>query len=144
MSAELVAARAENERLKKENLELTAKAAEADKKFVDLREAAIPVYNYALQLQGALKQATADNDALTNKYNYLLADAKEQMTRANDALVRMNAQYAKQQRFANALALYNAMPKYPPYVLPQPVAPQNLNINCTSSNIGSTTYTNCH
>lgn len=74
------------------------------------------IFKYAVKLQD-------DNTALTNKYNYLLADAKEQMQRANAEMASMNAQYAKQQRFANALALYNAMPKYQP--------PQTINLNIT-------------
>jgi len=93
------------------------------------------VFKYAVKLQD-------DNTALTNKYNYLLADAKEQLQRANAEMASMNAQYAKQQRFANALAVYALMPKPQPYIIPPP--PQSLNINCTSNSLGSTTYTNCH
>jgi chromosome segregation ATPase len=138
MSADLAAARVENERLRKENQELTARAAEADKKFVDLRDAALPVYNYAVKLDGMVKQANSDVQTMADKYNNLLMQA-------NNLVEQQNARLARQQRINNALAVYGAMQIHP-YVLPPPpvfVNPQ-ANIQCTSSNMGNTTYTNCH
>lgn len=138
MSAQLADARAEIERLKKENQEIS-------KKSVDLRDAAMQVYNESVQIQQAFKHAVDENVALTEKYNRLLDDAKEQLQRANAEMASMNSQYAKQQRFANALAIYSLMPKPQPYVLPQPVAPPPpVNLQCTTSSIGNTAYTNCH
>jgi len=137
MASELANVRAENEKLKKE-------AAETAKKSTDLRDAAMQVYNESVQIGQAYKKAVDENAALTEKYNNLLIEAKMELRRADDKLASANAQYASQQRFANALAIYSLMPKPQPYMLPLPAPPQNLNINCTSNSLGNTTYTNCH
>jgi hypothetical protein len=79
-------------------------------------EAARPVYNYAVQLEGEYKKAVADNNAMSDRYNALLLQA-------NNLVEQQNARLARQQRVNNALAVYNAMPKYQP--------PQTVNVNVT-------------
>lgn len=137
MSAQLANSRSEVERLKKENQELS-------KKYADLHDAALQVYNESVQTQQAYKKAVDENFAVTTKYNNLLIEAKMELRRANDMLAAANSQYAQQQGFSKALAIYALMPKPQPYVIPDPVLPTRFNINCTSNSLGTTTYTNCH
>lgn len=77
-----------------------------------------------------IKKLSDDNQALTEKYNSLLAVAKNNAEQASLLVQQMASQlnyqsqqnaFAQQMRLANALALYNAMPKYAP--------PQQININ---------------
>ena len=141
LSADIAASRAENERLRKENQELAARAAESDKKLADLRDAALKVYNESVQVNQAFKKTVDDNAALTDKYNDLLG-------RANSIINSQNARLARQQQVYNALTMYSMLPKSQPYVLPQPIVPQSapppVNLNCTTTNVGGTAYTNCH
>lgn len=116
LASQLADARAEVERLKKENQEITKKSAE-------LHDAATQVYNESVQLQQAYKKAVDENFQVTTKYNNLLIEAKMELRRAQDMLASANAQNADRQRFANALALYSLMPKYQP--------PQTINLNVT-------------
>jgi hypothetical protein len=59
----------------------------------------------------------SDNSEMVQKYNSLLALAQSQ-----DA--QLQAANSRQQRINNALALYNAMPKYTP--------PQTINLQVTN------------
>ncbi|HEY3768920.1 MAG TPA: hypothetical protein VGN44_09615 [Candidatus Angelobacter sp.] len=98
------------------------------------------IFKYALKLQQDYKTKSEAYDSLVDRYNATLQQA-------NSLINNQNARLARQQQIYNALAIYSAMPRSQPYVLPQPpvfTAPANTNISCTSSTLGSQTYTNCH
>lgn len=70
-----------------------------------------------------VQQLAGDNDSAVRRYNSLLADYKDYVNRVGIQL----AAIGQANRVANALALYNALPKYQP--------PQTINIqltNCTA------------
>lgn len=70
-----------------------------------------------------VQKLMSDNASIVQKYNALLSDYKDYVTRVGIEL----AQIGQANRISNALALYNAMPKYTP--------PQTVNVqimNCTA------------
>lgn len=81
---------------------------------------------------------TSDNDSMVQKYNSLLADYKDYVQRVGIQLAQIGAA----NRLSNALAVYNAMPRYspPPIQIYQPP----VQINCTSNTVGTFVYTNCN
>jgi hypothetical protein len=98
------------------------------------------IFKYAVKLQQDFKVKTEAYDSLVERYNSTLQEA-------NSLINNQNARLARQQQIYNALAIYSAMPKSQPYVLPPPpvfAAQPSTNINCTSNKIGDQTYTNCH
>jgi len=66
-----------------------------------------------------IQKLMEDNDAVVRRYNALLADYKDYVTRVGIQL----AAIGQANRVSNALALYNAMPKYSP--------PQQVNVQVT-------------
>jgi chromosome segregation ATPase len=95
-------------------------------------------YAQAVELQKEYQKLSAAHDTLISRYNELLAQA-------NTLLATANANLARQQRINNALAIYSMMPKYQPVQLPPPpVFAPALQINCTSTTMGTTVYTDCH
>lgn len=121
-------------------IEAQAKLAAAETVLAEMRDAGTKLVVYTTALETEYKKNLANYSALTDKYNSTLQDA-------NNIINNQNARLARQQRVNNALALYSAMPKAQPYVLPPPpvfTAPANTSINCTSTKSGDQTYTNCH
>jgi hypothetical protein len=64
----------------------------------------------------AYKKLSEDHDSAVRKYNALLSDYKDYVTRVGIQMAAMG----QANRISNALALYNAMPKYTP--------PQQVNV----------------
>lgn len=139
LSAEVAALRAERDKLKADNDQLAldnksllAINDDLGKKNENLRNGTVALLTENTK---QLQNLAASNAALTDKYNELLQQA-------NGVINTQNARLARQQQVANALALYSLMPKPQPYILP-PVT-QPVNLNCTTTAIGTTAYTNCH
>jgi hypothetical protein len=82
----------------------------------------IAIENDQNEYAKVVQKLAGDNDSVVQKYNALLSDYKDYVTRVGIQL----AQIGQANRVSNALALYNAMPKYTP--------PQQINIqvsDCT-------------
>jgi hypothetical protein len=111
---------------------------------------AIPPTDDAITLgseaEAAFKKLGEHDSQMVDKYNSLLTDYKDYVQRVGIQLAQIDQGYARQQRFNNALALYNAMPKYtpPPLQVFQPVVQPRLQTNCTTQYIGTTAYTDCN
>ena len=84
------------------------KKATADLHDTQLLELGIAIENGQTDRSKAMQRLAADNDATTSKYNSLLREYNDYVQRVN---IRM-AQIGAANRVSNALALYNAMPKY--------------------------------
>lgn len=127
---------ADNERLKAANKELSDSNIALAAKYEELRKSAFEALQFGKLAAGEYEKANTTNGELINKYNTLL-------NQANSIISQQNAHLAQQARISNALAIYGMMPRatYTPLQMPPTPSP---NINCTSSNIGTTTYTNCH
>jgi chromosome segregation ATPase len=105
---------AERDKLQSENKELESRNAELTKKYEELRTAAKDVLTYTQELDVHYRKMLDDYKSLLDDYNGAIRRASY-----TDAIQQTNAQ--RQQRFSNALALYQAMPKYQP--------PQTINVN---------------
>jgi hypothetical protein len=95
------------------------------------------VFTYATKLQQDYKSKAEAYDSLVDRYNSTLQQA-------NNIINAQNARLARQQQINNALAIFSAMPKSQPYQLPPPPVFNSKAINCTSNQMGTTTYTNCN
>jgi hypothetical protein len=114
--ATIAACRAENEQLR-------ANLAVVTKEYDAFKTDALKLLDYAKTLKAAYQQAVDDNDKLANKYNYLLAEAKQQLRDADEKLERVNRDLNHSNQRANFLAMYSLMPKYQP--------PPTINLNVT-------------
>ncbi len=106
-----------NKVLESKNKELEASNAELNQKMDEIRKAAAELLKADAIVYPAANKLQSDYGALVQKYNSLL-DVAQNL----DAQLR--AANSRQQRFNNALALYNAMPKYNP---PQQIQVTNCN-----------------
>jgi hypothetical protein len=82
--------------------------------------------SFGTQSETAVQKLAEHDSMAVEKYNALLSDYKEYVQQVDLQMAQVRQGYAQQQRFNNALALYNAMPKYTP--------PQTLNLrvmDCT-------------
>jgi uncharacterized protein YukE len=129
--------RVENESVKKELADTKQKSDAEAQKGEQIRSAAADVLKFNQQLFTEFQKVTTQRDDAVTRYNQLLS-------RANNALADVNARLSRQNQIANAFAIYSMMPKYTPPPLQMPSIPQSLNMNCTTSTIGTTSYTNCH
>jgi chromosome segregation ATPase len=108
-----------NKELESKNKELEARNAELTQKMEEIKKAATELLQADAVVYPAASKLQSDYGSLVQKYNSLL-DVAQNL----DAQLR--AANSRQQRFNNALALYNAMPKYTP--------PQQLQIQLTNCN----------
>jgi chromosome segregation ATPase len=106
-----------NKELESKNKELEDHNAELTKKMDEIRNAAAELLKLDAVVYPAANKLQSDYGSLVQKYNSLLEVAQNL-----DAQLR--AANSRQQRFNNALALYNSMPKYTP---PQQIQVTNCN-----------------
>ncbi len=106
-----------NKELQSKNKELEALNAELTQKMDEIKKAATELLNADSVVYPAANKLQTDYSTLVQKYNSLLEVAQNL-----DAQLR--AANSRQQRFNNALALYNSMPKYTP---PQQIQVINCN-----------------
>lgn len=138
--------KAENERLKAANKELSDSNIALSAKYEELRKSAFEVLQFGTRAANEYEKANAINGDIVAKYNNLLS-------RANDVINAQNARLAQQARVSNALAIYSMMPRYTPVQLappllftPAPQAPLKLSpeVVCRSVAVGNEIRTECN
>jgi hypothetical protein len=106
-----------------------APLSEDDKKAInavhddDILNLGVAIENDQKEYVKVAEKLSSDNDSVVRKYNALLSDYKDYVSRVGIQL----AAIGQANRVSNALALYNALPKYTP--------PQQVNVqimNCTA------------
>ncbi len=109
---------AERDKLQTANKELVDRNAELTKKYEELRTAAKDVLGYTQTLDVQYRNMLADFKFLSDAYDRAI---RERDIAAQATASQQTLRAAQQQRVANAIALYQAMPKYQP--------PQTINVN---------------
>jgi hypothetical protein len=114
LAADLERERARSAELEKDKKEAEARLAAAEKTLAEIKVVGTQVVDYTVALKAEYDKTVANYNALSDKYNNVVMQA-------NNSIVEANNRLARQQRIANAFALYNAMPRYNP--------PQTINLN---------------
>jgi predicted nuclease with TOPRIM domain len=131
--------------LGKSKQELEAKNAELTKKLDDLQAAGSDVLAYAQRLDAEYKALTVVYDAMVKQLNSSADAMVERNTRAAERMAAAQEQNAKINR---SMALFTVMQGMKTQPLPMPPAPilsqPRVRVNCTSSSLGNTVYTDCN
>lgn len=110
LSADLTAARAENERLRAVNAELQAST---ERLKVDNRSFEAINTDLAKKNETLKTSAVALLESDSKQYAELVEKYNDLLQRANSVINTQNARLARQQQVNNALAIYGALPKQP-------------------------------